>query len=115
MDVSPKVSPSNNKSSCIYAVRRSACMPLSIERVASWNVEGLRGPSEIKLTELCMIMKREGISILCMQETHLSESTYFEVDGFLVFNSGGCADVVRSYAGVGFIIAPWARSSIVTF
>ena len=94
---------------------RKLCTPICPERIASWNVEGLRGPSQTKISELCIFMRREGINILCMQETHLSGAFYFEVDGFMVFNSGNNDESERSYAGVGFIVAPWAKSSIVAF
>ena len=94
---------------------RKLCTPICPERIASWNVEGLRGPSQTKISELCIFMRREGINILCMQETHLSGAFYFEVDGFMVFNYGNNDESERSYAGVGFIVAPWAKSSFFFF
>ena len=80
--------------------------------IASWNVEGL---SDIKLWELTSMMKRRSISVLCIQETHISNSPYYTTDdNFLVILSGG-ADGEREFAGVGFIIAPWAVQSVVGF
>ena len=58
------------------------CMPVSINRVATWNIEGMRGNSRIKLVELCLFMKVHGISILCLQETQLFGNEYFMEDGF---------------------------------
>ena len=60
-------------------------------------------------------MKQENISILCIQETHLSETEYFEEDGFLTFVSGGIYTGNRLFSGVGFIVAPWAKRSIISF
>ena len=48
--------------------------------VASWNVEGL---SDIKLFELTGVMRRRGISILCIQEVRILKSPHFvSEDGF---------------------------------
>ena len=94
---------------------RRLCKLVQLERIGTWNVEGLLGPSRIKLAELHLVMMAEGISILCIQETHLQEAEHFEEDGFSVFLSGACKDGCRSYAGVGFIVAPWAIQSIVSF
>lgn len=66
---------------------RKHCIPISIDRVAAWNVEGLLGDNMVKLVEFHSYMLKNGISILCIQETHLFETTYFEEDGFLVFLS----------------------------
>ena len=80
--------------------------------VASWNVEGL---TEAKLVELQVFMAKHDVSILCLQETHKSLSDYYVThDGFLAILSGTSSDR-REFAGVGFLIAPWARQSIVSF
>ena len=80
--------------------------------VASWNVEGL---SDIKLWELTSMMTRRRISILCIQETRIIQSPYYTTDhGFLVILSGS-SEVAKDYAGVGFIVAPWAVQSVVGF
>ena len=94
---------------------RSLCRPLQLQRIAIWNVEGLLGPSISKLAELRLIMKEQGISILCLQETHVLDVEYFEEEGFTVFLSGAAKDGPRSYAGVGFMVAPWAIKSVFSF
>ena len=77
--------------------------------IASWNVEGL---SALKLWELTLIMQRRGISILCIQEARISQSPYYRTDnGFLVVLSGSSGGG-KEFAGVGFIIAPWAVDSV---
>ena len=81
-------------------------------RVATWNVEGL---SDIKVFELTRFMERRGIHILCIQETHILQAPYYDTDnGYLVVLSGS-ASGPREYAGVGFIIAPSIRDSIIGF
>ena len=80
--------------------------------IASWNVEGL---SEIKLWELTSIMGRRHIDILCIQETHIIQSPYYSTDsGYLVILSGSSSGD-REYAGVGFIVAPWAKHAVAGF
>ena len=85
--------------------------PLDVELyIASWSVEGL---SEVKLWELTTTMMRNGISILSIQETRRSKTPYhYSDDDFLVQLSGSSSDE-REWAGVGFIVAPWAVHSIV--
>ena len=79
---------------------------------ATWNVEGL---SQIKLFELVYFMKRQRIGILCLQETHIPFTPYYNTDdGFLVILLGSSAGG-RESAGVGFIIAPWLRKAVVGF
>ena len=61
-------------------------------------------------------MKDERISVLCIQETHLTGSECFESAGFTLFLSGAEAILgERDYAGVGFLVAPWARKSVISF
>ena len=45
----------------------------------------------------------------------MSETEYFEEDGFLTFLSGGTFTGTRLFSGVGFIVAPWAKTSIISF
>ena len=60
-------------------------------------------------------MTRRRISILCIQETRIIQSPYYTTDnGFLVILSGS-SEVARDYAGVGFIVAPWAKHSVSGF
>ena len=56
-----------------------------------------------------------GVGILCLQETHLTGASHFEEDGFSFFLSGATSGDARSYAGVGFAVAPWAANAIVSF
>ena len=81
-------------------------------RLATWNVEGL---TDIKTYELTSFMYRSSIGILCMQETHITQSPYYTTDeGFLVVLSGS-GGTGREHAGVGFIIAPWIRHAVCGF
>jgi exonuclease III len=92
------------------------CRPHAIQRVATWNVEGLSVETGTKLLEIQRWMRIYEISIICIQETHCKGSSYFVDNGFLVVLSGvedmGSA---RSYAGVGFVVAPWARHAVEGF
>ena len=78
--------------------------------MASWNVEGLTDP---KMFELSRFMRRRGVGIISIQETHISYSLYFTTeDGFFLILSGSAG---REHAGVGFIVAPWVKASLVGF
>lgn len=80
--------------------------------IASWNVEGL---TEAKLIALQHTMLQRSIDIICMQETHRAKSDYYITDrGFLVILSGG-ATGSREYAGVGYVISPGIRRSVIGF
>ena len=57
---------------------RKVCKPVQLERIGTWNVKGLLGASRTKLFELYRVMKLEGISILCIQETLLLDAEHFE-------------------------------------
>ena len=73
-----------------------------------WNVEGL-GADQHKVRELMWHMKQRRLAILCIQETHITGIHHYNENGFLVILSGGStAECSRSYAGVGFIVAPSA-------
>lgn len=93
---------------------KSNCYPLRTKRFATWNVEGMRGDSSIKLQELFLYMTNENIDVLCIQETHLNGAEYYEMDGFMVYLSGSRKDD-RNYTGVGFIVAPWTKTAVITF
>ena len=94
---------------------RKYCYPASIDRICTWNVEGM-GKDSVKFAELRLFMTKHGIGILCLQETHLFGAHLVEEDGFSVFLSGACVDHVgQSYAGVGFMVAPWAMRAVVSF
>lgn len=81
--------------------------------LATWNVEGL---SEVKEEILERIMQQHNIHILCLQETHRPSCNYWISNaGFLFILSGGEDENEREYAGVGFIIAPILRQSVLGF
>ena len=88
--------------------------PGACSRIGSWNVEGICMTCLIKIEALKRIMLDFGISILAIQETHISGAPFWEVEGFLVICSGGLVGE-REYAGVGFIIAPKIRNAVVDF
>ena len=62
-------------------------------------------------------MKAHGIHIVCIQESHRFSSEYFcTPEGFLcIFSGSTSAEEKNSDAGVGFIIAPEFRPSVVGF
>ena len=81
-------------------------------RVATWNVEGL---TDIKVIQLQRVMEKRGIGMLCLQETHCNNSDYYSTaEGYLIILSGGLAED-RERAGVGMIVAPSVRSSLIGF
>jgi exonuclease III len=57
-------------------------------------------------------MKKYSIDLLLLQETHITTSQQFLKDGFQILYSGNSSE---SHAGVGFIIAPWARHFAFSF
>ena len=77
----------------------------------SWNVKGL---SEVKLFSICMHMRKYRIDIICLQETWALKAEYYSEDGFRIILSG-CGEKTRSWAGVGFIIAPWCKHLVKGF
>ena len=95
---------------------QQCCFPNTLNKTATWNVEGLgyKDGFSIKLEELTRWMLYADIGILCMQETHAIQSAYFLYNDFLVVLSGS-EGTCRSYAGVGFLIAPHLRRSVAGF
>ena len=79
--------------------------------ICTWNVRCL---TDLKLFELVLHMKRYDIDILCIQETHLSNSEVKDEQGYTVILSGADVDS-RSWAGVGFIIAPRCRHMVKSY
>ena len=94
---------------------RRTCLPLRSTRLATWNVEGLRGDSSVKRYELIHHMREYDIDIVCIQETHLRGAEYFSIEGFTFFLSGGSVDAGRSHSGVGFVVSPGASRAVITF
>eukprot|EP00959_Pyramimonas_sp_CCMP1952_P402315 8430936-Pyramimonas_sp.AAC.1 len=114
--IAPSSIPPTPQSRSSWGRPRTACLPTSTIRLGSWNVEGLRGDSQVKFTELFGTMRKQNIDILCIQETHLHGTDYYKhEEGFLVCLSGELDANKRSDAGVGFIVAPWAEKSAVAF
>jgi len=71
-----------------------------------------------KIIELQKHMERYDIQVLCIQETHGTGSCAFTTpEGYFVILSGGepLKEGEREYAGVGFIIAPEARRSVLSY
>ena len=78
----------------------------------SWNIEGF---TTEKLITLEQYMISQNIDIICMQETHKPNADYYITEaGFLVILSGGDAGQ-REFAGVGFLISPLLRRSVIGF
>ncbi len=59
------------------------------------------------MQQLIYHMNKHHIDIICIQETHIPETTTITMDGF-VFYLCGASDPSDTHAGVGFVIAPWA-------
>ena len=76
--------------------------------LGSWNVRGL---TELKLFELVLHMKKYSIDILCIQETWVAESQIYKQYGFTVILSGSGLKG-KSWAGVGFVVAPWCNGRV---
>ena len=78
----------------------------------TWNTRSL---TDLKLKQVIAHLKLHDLGILCLQETHQSFSdAYVTEDGFLLVFSGSNVDK-REFAGVGFLIRPSTRKSIVGF
>ena len=95
---------------------RRQCKCLRSRRLATWNIEGLCGSSIVKQVELMQFMQQRDVDILCIQETHLCGAEYKFIDGLLWFFSGIPAEEPsRNHSGVGFVVAPWAVSAVISF
>ena len=83
-------------------------------KIGTWNIEGL---TEEKLVELIRIMEERDIGILCLLETYCAATDYFLIflnDGYLVIQSGASKDM-REWPGIGFLVAPAFRRSVLGF
>ena len=78
----------------------------------TWNVEGL---TDIKIIQLCSIMRKRALAFLCLQETRVSYSGNRVLDNGYLLITAGQDDDKRTYAGVGFLVAPWLRQSVFSF
>lgn len=80
--------------------------------VASWNIEGF---TEEKLVTIQHYMEEQNIHIVSLQETHRSGSEFYvTISGYLVIFSGNDGGS-KENAGVGFIVSPRVRRSVVAF
>ena len=80
--------------------------------VATWNIEGL---TDEKLVELQEYMFREQIDIICLQELHKTTPECCTTDaGYMLIVSASEGEDSSS-AGVGFLVAPWIRRSVINF
>ena len=97
----------------IENVRRGRLKPSEKDQqFVSWNIEGL---TEAKIVALQQFMKNNRVGIIGMQETHKLMSDYYESEeGFLIILSGS-SEGSKECAGVGFMVAPWMRRSIISF
>ena len=78
----------------------------------SWNVEGL---TDVKLEQICNIMQSRALGLMCLQETRVPFSGSRQLDNGYGLITAGQDDEKRTYAGVGFLIAPWLRRSVYSF
>ena len=78
----------------------------------SWNVEGL---TDVKLEQICNIMQSRALGLMCLQETRVPFSGSRQLDNGYSLITAGQDDEKRTYAGVGFLIAPWLRRSVYSF
>ena len=78
----------------------------------SWNVEGL---TEDKLLTLQTYMLKYNIDLICLQESHRTKSDYYVTDAGCFVILSGAAGSCKEYAGVGLVVAPWTRRSVVGF
>ena len=86
-----------------HLFRSGRIRPSSVHMsLATWNVEGL---TDFKIIELQLLMDQLGIGILCLQETHKTQSAYYVTDGgYLLVSSGAESENDAETAGVGFLI-----------
>ena len=84
-------------------------------RIGTWNVEGL---TDANVVELQHYMMDIGLDVLCLQETHWTNTDSHVTDaGFLLILSGVMVTEREELerASVGFLVAPSARKSVVSF
>ena len=60
-------------------------------------------------------MEKHAIDVMCIQETHKPNSAYFVTGAGYLLILSGTADVEKESAGVGFIMSPSMRRSIIGF
>jgi len=87
--------------------------PAVVKMIGTWNVEGISLETPSKLEQIKKHMQDEGMSVLCMQETHVSGAPYYSSEGYLVICSGG--DAAMQHAGMGFVVASSLRHALLSF
>ena len=78
----------------------------------TWNVEGL---SDLKLFQLCCMMRKRSLAFICLQDTRIPTSGSRILENGFVLITSGADDDKRTYAGVGFLISPCIKRSIFSF
>ena len=91
-------------------------IPLLEQSIGTWNVEGL-GKDMAKLPELQHYMAKFNIAVLCIQETGITIDTESVDSDYVLILSGTSKPQGegRFYSGVGFLIAPWATKTIISY
>jgi len=69
-------------------------------KIGHWNVENLKKTTAPK--QLVDYMKQHHLALLFLSETHLTDSTHYQIEGFSFFFSSG----INPASGVGVIISP---------
>lgn len=59
-------------------------------------------------------MRSLRIDIVCLQETRALKAEYYTANGYRIVLSGS-EEAKRSWAGIGFIIAPWCQHRVCSF
>ena len=75
----------------------------------------MEGLTDIKLEQLCNIMRSRSLGLICLQETRVPHSGSRELDNGYILITAGEDDEKRTYAGVGFLIAPRLKKSLYSF
>ena len=71
--------------------------------------------TEIKIFQLCCIMRKRKLAFICLQETRICTSGGRIVENDHLLITSGNDDGKRTCAGVGFLVAPWVRRSVFSF
>ena len=71
--------------------------------------------TDLKIRQLCDIMKLRGLAIICVQETRIPHTGCSILDNGYALITSGTSDNSKTYAGVGYLVAPSLRRSIYSF
>ena len=90
------------------------CRPHVVNRIGTWNVEGVGEKYPGKIEQIIQHMVLHDVDLMCLQETYVVGAPWHVTEeGYLIILSGGDGAVER--AGVGFIVAPRLRHAVVCF